>query len=333
LSQPNTRGSLTERVRDRLRQNERLRGLVYAVRNRKLFADLGQHDRMLADSVRVDIYQAAIAKHVGPDDVVLDLGTGSGVLAFFASRAGAKRVHAVEHGPMIEAAQAVAADNGIDNVEFHREHSRSLEVPGGVDVILHEQIGEALFDERVIENVVDLRDRLLKPGGRILPAHLRLFIEPVQVPSHSRIPFAWQQELHGISFKALEALRDAQPPGYWQPRSRSFPFEAFVGRPEPVVAVDLHEVTLADVPTSVSYSRTALADCSVDGLCVYFEAAFDNEHGFGSSPADPPTHWGSPLLRIPIRDVKAGQIVDVSLALPDIGNPRSWTWKVDIRDA
>lgn len=44
------------------------------------------------------------------------------VSGFFAARLGAARVHAIEHGPIIDAAQPVALANGIDNVVFHRVH-------------------------------------------------------------------------------------------------------------------------------------------------------------------------------------------------------------------
>jgi protein arginine N-methyltransferase 1 len=37
-------------------------------------------------------------------------------------------------------------------------------------VILHEQMGDYLFDEAMVTNVCDLRDRLLKRGGLILPS-------------------------------------------------------------------------------------------------------------------------------------------------------------------
>ena len=91
-------------VGQRVGQSAAARRLIYAVRNRSLFTDLFTHERMLSDRVRVDTYHAAIFKHVKPGDVVVDLGTGTGVLAFFAANAGAREVHAIEHGPMAEAA-------------------------------------------------------------------------------------------------------------------------------------------------------------------------------------------------------------------------------------
>lgn len=305
------------------------RKVVYAVQNRALFADLAQHDRMLADRQRVETYYAALAKHLEPGDVVVDLGTGSGVLSLFAARLGAGRVHAIEHGPIIEAAIAVARDNGIENIEFHRLHSGSFELPERADVIVHEQIGESLFDERVVENVCDLRDRVLKPGGKILPAHLRLYVEPVEIEEDLRHPHAWTQELHGVSFRALEQYADEQSYLYEQPVLRPFPLRRFLAEPAPVVSVDLH-VADGELPHEVRYERPVTEDGILDGMCVYFEAAFDDELAFGSSPDRPPTSWGSPLLRVDSRPVRMGEVIRLRLEARDLAIPRTWRWSVDV---
>ena len=60
------------------------------------WADPVEHARMLHDDRRTGDYLAALAAGVRPGDVVLDIGTGSGVLAVAAARAGARSVYAVE---------------------------------------------------------------------------------------------------------------------------------------------------------------------------------------------------------------------------------------------
>src|SRR5687767_824071 len=69
-----------------LRKIPAVRRLYYSMVNADAFDDLFWHDLMLADTVRVDHYARAIAKHVRPGMVVLDLGTGSGVLACLAAQ-------------------------------------------------------------------------------------------------------------------------------------------------------------------------------------------------------------------------------------------------------
>lgn len=310
----------------RLGRNRNVRRIAYAIRNRLTFDDLYQHDRMLADRVRMDAYRAGIAKHIGPEDTVIDLGTGSGILAFLAARAGARKVHAVEHGDMIEMAQATARANGIETVEFHRTHSAKFEPAGQVDVILHEQIGDALFDERLVENIADLRDRLLKPGGKILPAYLSLYIEPVELIDEFAAPYIWQQEIDGISFANLRSAVEAQPHSYRYRVFRPFPFKRLLCEPEAVVKLDLHEATPESLPQAISYSRTAKIDGRLDGFCVYFAAGFDDEISFTNSPEGPATSWATPLLRVAPRPVKAGEAIELRLTAEDLADPDTWRW-------
>jgi len=313
-------------ARDRLANSERAQRLLYEIRNRRLFSDLFQHDRMLGDRVRTDAYWAGISKHIGEGDTVIDLGTGTGVLSLFAAKQGA-RVHAIEHGPIIEAAEAVARDNGIDSITFHRINSKRLELDEKVDAIIHEQIGDALFDELVVENIADLRDRFLKPGGRIFPSKLDLYIEPVQLREDMRAPFAWQQtDLHGIDFRAIEEFAE-QSHGYLYRLFRPFPFGHLLGKPEPVVSIDLATANPSDLPTRIAYERPAVREGFFDGYCVYFDARFDDETWFTSSPESTGTSWATPFLRVASRRVEVGETLRLDLIADDLATPGTWTWR------
>ena len=149
--------------------------------NRDTFSSIALHERMLADEVRLDAYHRAIAAHVKAGDTVLDVGTGSGVLAFFAAQRGAGKVYAIDHSEIIEVAKRVAEHNRITNVEFLELNSREFAPAEKLDHIVQEQIGWCLFEENMVATVVDLRNRVLKTGGRIIPNRFDLFIEPVQM--------------------------------------------------------------------------------------------------------------------------------------------------------
>ncbi len=316
---------------ERFVRRSRIRRLMFDYRNRRTFADLIQHDRMLADKARVKAYWAAIEKHIGPDDVVLDLGTGTGVLTAFAAQRCA-HVHALDHGPIIEAAEAVVSDNALTNVEFHRKHSRNLELERKVDVILHEQLGNAVFDEHVVANIADLRDRLLAEGGRIYPSRIDMYIEPVQLRDDSRAPFSWQQKLHGVDFRELRHYgeRQLKHHNYRYRVLRPFPLSHFLSDPEPVVSVDLATIGPDGLPTRIAFEREVTTPGFVDGYCVYFDAYFDDELWFTSSPAVPATNWGIPLLRVEGPWVEAGQRLSFSLAALDLADPESWGWSSSV---
>lgn len=57
---------------------------------------------MLSDTIRTSAYQQSILNnpHLFNDNVVMDLGAGSGILSYFAVQAGAKLVYAVEASGM-----------------------------------------------------------------------------------------------------------------------------------------------------------------------------------------------------------------------------------------
>ena len=88
----------------RLASSDRLMSVVYDLTNETNFAGLSEHEEMLSDSARVTSYHRGIHQAVSAGDVVLDLGAGTGLLSFMASRAGAAKVYAVEHSDFIDVA-------------------------------------------------------------------------------------------------------------------------------------------------------------------------------------------------------------------------------------
>jgi ABC-type multidrug transport system fused ATPase/permease subunit len=78
-----------------------------------LFSELEEHRGYLADAVRLAAFREAICRQTRPGDVVLDLGTGTGILGMLACQAGATRVYAVDRGPILDAARQAARANGF----------------------------------------------------------------------------------------------------------------------------------------------------------------------------------------------------------------------------
>src|SRR5262245_21079921 len=147
------------------------------------WADPVEHARMLHDDRRTGDYLAALAAAVRPGDVVLDIGTGSGVLAVAAARAGARRVYAVEATDIADVAERVFRDNGVaDRVTLVRGWSRQIELPEPADVLVSEIIGNEPFEEEILETTLDARRRLLKPAARLIPHTLTLLVRPLLIP-------------------------------------------------------------------------------------------------------------------------------------------------------
>ncbi len=302
----------------------------YDLDNAAEFDDAACHEEMLADRARVDAYAAALDRHVKPGDTVVDIGTGTGILAFLAAR-NAARVYAVEHGPVIETARRVAEANGIANVEFVRANSRDFTPPERVDAIVHEQIGgDNPFSENMIENLLDARRRMLKPGGRILPNRFEIFLEPVELKAGRQMPLLWEFRLHGVDYGVLRP-DEKERPGNGQPLNRrlSVPirpddFGRFVCSPHPLLTLDLETLEAAQLPRTLTYEGTATGDARIDGLYLYFRAGFDEEIAIDTAPTNPPTNWAQRLLRVEQKQARQGDAVRYELTIGSYLHEETW---------
>ena len=74
---------------------------------------LAAYGDMIRDRVRMDAYAAALREAIRPGATVVDIGTGTGVMACLACRFGAARVYAIEPADVIEVAAEIARANGF----------------------------------------------------------------------------------------------------------------------------------------------------------------------------------------------------------------------------
>jgi predicted nicotinamide N-methyase len=132
------------------------------------------HFAMMNDAPRNAAYDEAI-RRVAPGRSVLDIGTGAGLLAMMAARAGAKSVTSCEQTPWIAAkAREVVAANGLaDRIKLITKHSSNLlvgpDLSERAEVLVTEVFGTSAINELVIPTLVHAHAQLLRPGATVVP--------------------------------------------------------------------------------------------------------------------------------------------------------------------
>jgi protein arginine N-methyltransferase 1 len=269
-----------------------------------LFASSKLHEQMLADQIRMEAYRDAILKSVKPGDSVLDIGTGTGIMAFFAARAGAGRVLGIDKSRVISLAREIARDNGLeDKVEFARCDSGKLKPEERFDVVISELLGSHVVNEGVLEILADARARLLKDGGTMIPRSLEVFLVPVSVAQGlPAIPY----RLDGLDLSALKNRNV----GLVQQVERVDPESCFLSEPARIFDFDFMDTTHRG-SAEVSYA-IARAGTLVGFLC-YFVLHLAEGVKIDTSPSAPPTHWKDLFISSSTQEVKPGDTVTASL--------------------
>ena len=163
--------SLIARAMNADPDDSRLHALSRMISSHKVH---GFHRGMLADEPRNAAYRAAIER-LAPGKNVLDVGTGSGLLAMMAARAGAKSVVACELNPMLAAtAREIVAANGLSGQitiigRNSADLNRDADLAGGAELVISEIVSDNLIGEGILPSLEDVRTRLCRPGAVFLP--------------------------------------------------------------------------------------------------------------------------------------------------------------------
>ena len=279
---------------------------------------------MLADKKRVDTFRKAIFETVAEGDIVVDIGTGTGILAFFALQAGARKVYALESGSVIEVARRTAEENGFENrIEFIQEHSMNAVLAERADLIVTETIGCFAFDENITAVADDARRRFLKKGGRILPRRLKLWAVAVQFVD--RHPWgSIGSEFYGL---AHQHLQDLAANSVFSLKWSELGEVRQLSRPAPLMTIDLYECTPLTYPVRIFADCNLIAEGRFHGLLVYPEIILTNDRRISllESNAVVSSHWDMTFfpIRIPVA-VCAGETLGGEIAVTAEGG---FTWR------
>ena len=258
------------------------------------------HWPMVADDARNAAYYEAIKRvvgEVGGAPHVLDIGSGSGVLAMMAARAGAGSVVAVDAGPQMAAVgRACVAANGLSAVvSTVNKHSTKL-VSSLADIVVSEIVDHGLLGEGVLPAYDHAINKQLKPGGRVLPIGATVWAQPLSVRASCK------------TFAELEvdsAILDVLQRSHVDTFDMDVQGHTALAPPVKVCSIDFTAPELGEVVHKAELAFDADGTCNA--VVLWFDLHLDEHTTISTGPGSGITAWRQALTFLAREhDVKAG---------------------------
>lgn len=245
------------------------------------------HFTIIRDQRRNDAYERALQRAVTPDSKVLDIGSGTGLLAMLAARAGAREVITCEKNPAVASAAAeIVARNGFaGRIRVVSKSSLELDVDadlgGPADVLVSEIVSRNALAQGMIPTLTDAM-RLLKPAARIIPSRV---IARVALAEDRE---QWRRragQAAGFDLTPFNALAN---PAYKIPAES----DRVVRRSEAAALFDFDLYEAASVKPARSAVSLVSEGGTVNGIVQWLELHLDDEIRYENTPGQgTPSCW------------------------------------------
>jgi len=282
---------------------------------------LDEFGEMVGDTLRFSAYRQAIASAVKPGDVVVDIGSGPGVFALLACKAGARKVYAIDTESVVDFARQFASDNGYtDRIECLRGDSRHILLPERANVIISDIRGVLPLFGQGIHALNDARKRMLAENGRMIPAQDKLFAALVELPeAYERILAPWRNvsglDLHAVLPVVLNTMykRECKP-------------DKLISEKQEWHTLDY--LTGANPKAGGTLRFTPTRQGTTHGFILWFEAKLYEKIGFSTEPRSEDSVYGQVFLPLldPVK-LTAGEEIYAALHADLIGTDYVWRWE------
>ncbi|XP_053258603.1 protein arginine N-methyltransferase 8 isoform X4 [Podarcis raffonei] len=256
------------------------------------YAHFGIHEEMLKDEVRTLTYRNSMYhnKHVFKDKIVLDVGSGTGILSMFAAKAGAKKVYGIECSSISDYSEKIVKANHLDHIiTIFKGKVEEVELPvDKVDIIVSEWMGYSLFYESMLNTVIFARDKWLKPGGLMFPDRAALYVVAIEDRQYKDFKIHWWENVYGFDMTCIRDVAMKEP-------------LVDIVDPKQVVTnaclikeVDIYTVKTEDLVFTSAFCLQIQRNDYIHALVTYFNIEFTKCHkkiGFSTAPDAPYTHW------------------------------------------
>ncbi|XP_061826141.1 protein arginine N-methyltransferase 8 [Nerophis lumbriciformis] len=300
------------------------------------YAHFGIHEEMLKDEVRTLTYRNSMYhnKHVFKDKIVLDVGSGTGILSMFAAKAGAKHVYGIECSSISEYSERIIKSNHLESViTIINGKVEEVELPvEKVDIIISEWMGYCLFYESMLNTVIFARDKWLKPGGLMFPDRASLYVLAIEDRQYKDFKIHWWENVYGFDMTCIRNVAIKEPLVDVVDQKQVVTNSCLVKE------VDIYTVKTEDLSFTSAFCLQIQRNDYIHALVTYFNIEFTKCHkktGFSTAPDAAYTHWKQTVFYLEdYLTVRRGEEITGSIAMkPNDKNVRDldFTFELDFK--
>jgi type II protein arginine methyltransferase len=264
---------------------------------------------IMRDEARNAAYLAALKRAVTSQTTVLEIGTGSGLFAMMAARAGAKSVVTCEKIPAVaEVAREIIALNGFGArvrvvVKKSDDLDPDTDMSGPADLLVSDIVGNTIVGGHALPAVEHAARFLLKRGAKIIPARgiIRVALANDAEFDHARMATIGDFDLSPFNRLAASSYRIRPVEGrltLLSPPADLFEFNFQCGGPFPAARASA---------TLIS------AGGQTNGVAQWLALQMDEQTRYENNPAFG-TSWGFGVMFWPLtapRDMPAETPIEV----------------------
>ena len=248
------------------------------------------HAIMLEDNIRLESYRRAIQNQVKSDSIVVEIGTGTGILSAYAAAITKGKVYGIEYSETTaQMAEDMMKAAGFNWVQIIRGKSTEVTIVTKPEILITETIGAIGPEENIVELCYDFKKR--HPSIKtLIPSRLKVFAVPIHIPKLSDRENQYYDCFAGASFGTFDfkAIRPVLA-RIWASNVRygSLDRSEVVGNPTLLADYHLGVTEVSEFNQTVDVSQ----DKKANAVHLYFETDLDEEVTLTTHLNDPETHW------------------------------------------
>lgn len=285
---------------------------------------LSDYGEMIVNEARIKPYVEALRRSIKPGSVVLEIGTGTGLMAMLACRFGARKVYAIEFDNVVELARETAALNGLsDKIEFLQEMSTRVTLPEKADVLVSDLRGILPLFTTHITSIADAR-RFLAPDGIMIPSRDKIWAALISAPElYQSLVDPWKTEAFGFDMANIRERATNNATKF------VCKLEHLASDPQCWAELDYYKIANPNVAGTLTW--TIAADREAHGFGAWFETTLVDGVGYSCGPGLPEAIYGNVFFPWPQPvQLKVSDEVSVNWRATLVGGEYVWAWETTV---